>query len=134
MVWKKIINDAVELTKNIPLTDETVPETSDEMVWPNVSTTLEEDAELICEYEVVVENSLYKFNKKVNDMIKKDWTTCWWVSVVQTNTWIKFYQAMERWVSIINVGVDRISADEVGLNIPWLEDEPDLYEDVVESS
>jgi hypothetical protein len=74
MTEKKIINDAVELVKNIPSTDEPTLESFNETEQPDVSNDLEE--KFIPEYEVVVENSLYKFNKKVNDMIKQDWTTC----------------------------------------------------------
>lgn len=123
----EIINDAIELVKNIPPIDKTPLEKFEDTEWTDVLVPLQwQDTDIppypVVEYEVVVESSLHKFNIKVNEMIKQWWSALWWVNVVHTSTWVKFYQAMERW----NVDWE----EKRGLNIPGLEDEPDLYENI----
>lgn len=111
MVEKKIINDATELVKNIPSTDEPTLESFYKTEQPNIS--------LAPEYTIIASPSWVELIELVNTYMKEDWVTCWGVSVIQTNAWTRFYQAMERWTWV-----------RVGLNIPGLEDEPDLYEDI----
>jgi hypothetical protein len=60
MVNKKTIETAMEMTKDIPAKDILVPlqlEEEDLTPYPNV------------EYDVVVETTLDKFNRKVNQML-----------------------------------------------------------------
>lgn len=111
MVEKKIINDAAELVKNIPPTDEPTPESFCETEQPGISFNPE--------YTIIGSASREDLIELVNTYMAEDWITCWGVSVVRTSTWLRFYQAMERWTWA-----------RTGLNIPGLEDEPDLYEDV----
>lgn len=111
MVEKKIINDAVELVKNISPTDEPALESFNKTEQPNVS--------LNPEYTIIGSASGEDLIELVNTYMVEDWVTCWGVSVVRTSTWLRFYQAMEKW-----------TWTRVGLNIPGLEDEPDLYEDI----
>ncbi len=119
----KIRRDAIEMVKNIPSTDETTLEKFESTEWTDVLThfewTIDEPA---YEYDVIVESSLYKFVEAVNSKIWDWWVTVWGVSVVQTNAWTKFYQSVEKWM--VN--------EKDGLSIPWLENEPDLYEDMIE--
>lgn len=146
MVEKKIIDTAIELTKNIPPTDGNVSENDfDNGTTCNNGDVLVplqlEESDLTpypkSEYEVVVEQDLDKFNRKINQLICNWWYPTWGVNVVQTTTWTRFYQAMERW----NVDIDEkpempsgnSEAGTMGpkpLLIPGLEDEPDLYEDI----
>ncbi len=114
MTKNKIIDDAIDLVKNIPPTDETSLEKFESTEQPNVS--------LNPEYTIVASPSWAELIELVNTYIKEDWVTCWGVSAVRTSTWLRFYQAMERW----NVNWE----EKVWLNIPGLEDEPDLYEDI----
>lgn len=114
MTKNKIIDDAIELVKNIPSTDEPSLEKFESTEQPKVSTT--------SEYIVIGSASGEDLIELVNTYMAEDWVTCWGVSVVQTSTWLRFYQAMERW----NVNWE----EKVWLNIPGLEDEPDLYEDI----
>lgn len=141
VIEKKILKDTVDLVKNIPSTDEIALEKFESTEWTDILVPLQkDDVELKItpksEYEVVVESSLYKFNNKVNDMISQWWFTTWWVSVVQTNTWTKFYQSMERrnvdFVEKSEMPSQNSEGDTQGpkpLYIPGLENEPDLYED-----
>lgn len=140
MAKNKIIADAVELVKNIPSTDEKALEKFESMEWTDVLLPLEETIEKypMAEYDIVVEHSLYDFVQAVNKKFEDGWVTCWWVSVVQTNTWIKFYQAIERWNfdsgEKSEMPSENLKADTMGpkpLSIPGLEDEPDLYEDMI---
>ena len=119
MIEKKIINDATELVKNIPPTDEPVPESFCETEQPDISLTTEQpEVPLVPEYTIIASPSWAELIELVNTYMKEDWVTCWGVSVTQTSAWTRFYQAMERW-----------KWANTGLNIPGLEDEPDLYED-----
>lgn len=111
MTKNKIIDDAIDLVKNIPSTDEPSLEKFESTEQPNVS--------LNPEYTIIASPSWAELIELVNTYIKEDWVTCWGVSVVQTSTWTRFYQAMERW-----------TWTNIGLNISGLEDEPDLYEDI----
>ena len=99
------------MVKNIPPTDEPTLESFSETEQPDVS--------LNPEYTIIASSSWVELIELVNTYMKEDWVTCWGVSVVQTSTWTRFYQAMERW-----------TWTNIGLNIPGLENEPDLYEDV----
>ena len=89
------------------------------------------------EYEVVMEMSLDKFRRKVNQMIGQGRMPTGWVNVVSNGKTLSLYQSMER----RNVDGDEKSEmpsenSEAGamgpkpLDIPGLEDEPDLYEDI----
>lgn len=124
---KKIINDAIELVKNIPPTDETSLERNLETKQPRISNDLlgEYPISVTEEYDVVVDSTLDKFIQSVNERLKDWWSINWWFNVVTTNNWTKFYQSMIRW--------DEKYEDEEKiqpLNIPGLENEPDLYEDI----
>lgn len=70
------------------------------------------------EFDVVMEASLEKFKRKINLMLWQWWQTEGWMNAVAVWNGIRFYQSMIRW------NVDK------GLDIPGLENEPDLYEDV----
>lgn len=124
---KKIINDAIELVKNIPPTDETSLERNLETKQPRISNDLlgEYPISVTEEYDVVVDSTLDKFIQSVNERLKDWWSINWWFNVVTTSNWTKFYQSMIRW--------DEKYEDEEKiqpLNMPGLENEPDLYEDV----
>lgn len=78
MVEKKIIDTAIELTKNIPPTDGNVSENDfDNGTTCNNGDVLVplqlEESDLTpypkSEYEVVVEQDLDKFNRKINQLI-----------------------------------------------------------------
>lgn len=124
---KKIINDAIELVKNIPPTDETSLEWNLETKQPRISNDLlgEYPISVTEEYDVVVDSTLDKFIQSVNERLKDWWSINWWFNVITTNNWTKFYQSMIRW--------DEKYEDEEKiqpLNIPGLKNEPDLYEDI----
>lgn len=144
MVEKNLIKEVVEMVKNIPSTDETALEKFESTEWTDVLAPLQnDDIELKVtpksEYDVVVESSLYKFNQAVNNRIAEWWMTTWWVNVVQTSTWVKFYQSMERrnvdFIEEPEMPSENSEGDAQGpkpLYVPGLENEEDLYEDVWE--
>ena len=89
MAESKIIKDVVEMVMNIPSTDTTPLEKFENTEQPKVSLTPE--------YTIIGSASGEDLIELVNTYMVEDWVTCWGVSVVRTSTWIRFYQAMERW-------------------------------------
>ena len=115
MVDKELVERAAEMTKNIPANDVLVPlQTEEKDLTPYPKS----------EYDVVMEMSLDKFKRKVNQMIWQGRMPTGWVNVISTSTGTRFYQSMER------RNVDR-DEDQPVLHIDWLEDEPDLYDFLV---
>ena len=130
MTKKKIIDGAIDMTKNISATDGVltpldISEEGDLTPYPEV------------EYDVLFDSNLNKLIRNVNTRIWQWRQTEWGIQVVQSNLGTRFYQAMIRW------NVDGGSKPEMPsknseagaqgsqpLHIPGLEDEPDLYEDV----
>lgn len=125
-IKKKIIEDAVELTKDIPATDEEVLAKFDSLEWTDVLTPLEthDEADLTpepqAEYDVVIDTNIDKLIKDVNVRLKNWWNCIGWVQVaVWTHT--KFYQTLVRW---------NVDVEETEISKLFNEDEEDLYEDV----
>lgn len=142
MVKKKINNEAIELTKNIPQTDGNVSEKNSETVRTSVLTPLqvEEEKELApypkVEYIVVEAPTMDKLVRDVNSHLANG-RVCDGGVQVSNGAINRFYQSMERW----NVDYEPESEmpsknSEAGamggkpLYIPGLENEPDLYEDI----
>lgn len=111
---KKIIEDAVEMTKNIPASDVLVPlQQPDEWElapYPEV------------EYKIIEANTMDKLIRDVNLHLKNGWQTEWWVQVTVWQT-TRFYQSMIRWVAK-SEETSFWKANE------FLENESDLYEDI----
>lgn len=99
MVNKKVIEDAVELTKGIPAEDILVPlqtEEKDLVPYPAI------------EYDVLMHSNLDKLVSDVNKRLEQGWQTEGWVQVSNGGTTI-FYQSMIRW----NVDLDNnVNKDE----------------------
>ena len=109
---KKIINEAIEMTKGIPWKDILVPlQQEDENLTPPPKV----------EYKIIESPTMDKLVRDVNIHLENGWICDGWVQV-SNGTSTRFYQSMERWVATEDV--DRV------LHIPGLENEPDLYEDV----
>lgn len=116
MVKKKIIEDAIELTKEIPATDEpkavlTPLETHDEVELTPAPRI---------EYDILIDSDIDKLIRNVNKRIENGWKC---EGGIQVSTWAytKFYQTLTRWnVSPIDNLFD--------------ENEPDLYEDIIETN
>ena len=109
---KKIIDEAVEMTKGIPWSDVLAPLAQEEnelTPYPQV------------EYKIIEAPTMDKLVRDVNTHLANG-RVCDGGVQVSNGTSIRFYQSMERWVATEEV--DRV------LHIPGLEDEPDLYEDV----
>ncbi len=147
MVKKEIIKDAMELTKNIPSTDNNVSEINfDNGTTCNkedVLTPLQqiEETDLApypqVEYKIIEAPTMDKLVRDVNNHLANGRVCDGWVQI--TSGIIRFYQSMERWVVPSDFGLESempIENSEVGtmgpkpLYIPGLEDEPDLYEDI----
>ena len=108
---KKIINEAIEMTKWIPWKDILVPAPQEEVSTPYPKV----------EYKIIESPTMDKLVRDVNIHLENGWVCDGWVQV-SNGTSTRFYQSMERWVATEEV--DRV------LHIPGLENEPDLYEDV----
>lgn len=108
---KKIINEAIEMTKWIPWKDVLVPAPQEEVSTPYPKV----------EYKIIESPTMDKLVRDVNIHLENGWVCDGWVQV-SNGTSTRFYQSMERWVATEEV--DRV------LHIPGLENEPDLYEDV----
>ena len=108
---KKIINEAIEMTKWIPWKDVLVPAPQEEVSTPYPKV----------EYKIIESPTMDKLVRDVNIHLENGWVCDGWVQV-SNGTSTRFYQSMERWV--VTEEVDRV------LHIPGLENEPDLYEDV----
>lgn len=129
MAEKEIIDEAIEMTKGISGTDVLVPLQQEE---PELTPYPE------IEYKIVEWNTMDKLVRDVNTHLKNGRQAEWGVQVVNWTT-TRFYQAMIRW----NVDLDEkpempsqnSEAGTMGpkpLQIPGLEDEEDLYEDIDE--
>lgn len=143
MVEKKIINEAIELTNNIPSTDDVALKKIDSTEWTNILVPLQlEEKDLTplpeAEYKVIEAPTMDKLVRDVNTHLNSWWQTEWWVQVV-SGVSTRFYQSMIRWNVDANVGLkpempcENSEGDTQGpkpLYIPGLEDEPDLYEDI----
>lgn len=125
-IKKKIIEDAIELTKDIPATDEEVLAKFDSLEWTDVLTPLEANDEINltpepqAEYDVVIDTNIDKLIKDVNVRLKNWWSCIGWVQVTSW-THTKFYQTLVRW----NVDVEITPISNL-----FDEDEENLYEDV----
>ena len=109
---EKIINEAIEMTKDIPWKDILVPLAQEEKElapYPKV------------EYKIIESPTMDKLVRDVNTHLENGWVCDGWVQVSNGAT-TRFYQSMER----------RVATEETDkvIHIPWLEDEPDLYEDI----
>lgn len=87
MADEKIIQDAVEMTKDIPANDILVPlqlEESELTPYPKV------------EYDVIMHYKLDKLIKDVNKKLEQWWQTKWWI---QVSNWasVMYYQTLIRW-------------------------------------
>ena len=110
---KKIISDVVEMTKGIS--------------WRDILTPLnEEEIDLAplpeVEYKIVEWNTMDKLIRDVNAHLKNGRQTEWGVQVVNWQT-TRFYQSMIRWVA-------KTEETTFWMTNKFLENEPDLYEDV----
>ena len=133
---KDVIKEAMEMAKDVPATDVLVPLQQPE------EETLTPYPEI--EYKVVEWNTMDKLVRDVNNHLKNGRQTEWWVQVVNWQT-TRFYQSMIRWV-VKNGNImtkpempsQNSEAGAMGPNAPlwegmsFLNDEPDLYEDVNE--
>lgn len=108
---KKIIDEAIEMTKGIPWKDVLVPAPQEEVSTPYPKV----------EYKIIESPTMDKLVRDVNIHLENGWVCDGWVQV-SNGTSTRFYQSMERWV--VTEDVDRV------LHIPGLENEPDLYEDI----
>lgn len=114
MVDKEIIEDAIEITKDIPATDILVPlQETDE--W-NLAPYPE------IEYKIIEANTMDKLIRDVNNHLKNGRQTEWWVQVVAWQL-TRFYQSMIRWVA-------KSEETTFWKANKFLENEPDLYEDI----
>lgn len=130
---REIIMDAVDMTKDIPASDVLVP-------------LQQEDKELApfpeIEYKVVEAPTMDKLVRDVNNHLKNGRQTEWGVQV-SSGSLTRFYQSMIRW----NVDADIDTKPEMPsenskagtmgpkpLDIPGLEDEEDLYEDITKDA
>lgn len=108
---KKIIDEAIEITKDIPWKDILVPMSQEEVSTPYPKV----------EYKIIESPTMDKLVRDVNTHLENGWVCDGWVQV-SNGTSTRFYQSMERWVATETV-------DNV-IHIPGLENEPDLYEDI----
>ena len=131
----------MELTKNIPWRDNPSPENFSETEWTGVLAPLQlEDTDLTpypeIEYMIIEATSMEKVIRDVNTQLQNGRQTEWGI---QVTSWpvTKFYQSMIRWN--VDGGLkpempcENSEAGTMGpkpLDIPGLEDEPDLYEDI----
>lgn len=150
MVKKEIIDEAIELTKNIPSTDSNVSKndfdngtTCDNK--ENILAPLQlEESNLTppprVEYKIIEAPTMDKLVRDVNTHLANG-RVCDGGVQVSSGTVTRFYQSMER----RNVDIEPESEmpsenSEAGtmgpkpLYIPGLEDEPDLYEDISEDA
>lgn len=152
MVKKEIIDEAIELTKNIPSTDGNVSENNFDdgttCLNGDVLTPLqqEDDKDLTpyprVEYKIIEAPTMDKLVRDVNTHLANG-RVCDGGVQVSSGAINRFYQSMERWNVDANFGPEsempskNSEGDTQGpkpLYIPGLEDEPDLYEDVIEDA
>ena len=111
---KEIIEEATEMTKGIPASDVLVPlQQPDEWElapYPEI------------EYKIIEASTMDKLIRDVNNHLKNGRQTEWGVQVTVWQS-TRFYQSMVRWVAK-SEETSFWKANE------FLENEPDLYEDV----
>lgn len=111
---KEIIEEATEMTKGIPASDVLVPlQQPDEWElapYPEI------------EYKIIEASTMDKLIRDVNNHLKNGRQTEWGVQVVAWQL-TRFYQSMIRWVAREEETIFW-KANE------FLENEPDLYEDI----
>lgn len=114
----KIIEEATEMTKDIPATDILVPlqQPEDENLTPYPE----------IEYKIIEANTMDKLIKDVNAHLRNGRQTEWWVQVIAWQL-TRFYQSMIRRV-VKSEETDFWKANK------FLENEEDLYEDVWENA
>ena len=117
MVDKKIIDEAIEMTKNIPWRDVLGPSLVEE--WDN-------SYEYDVEYLVIMEKTLDKFERRLNEASKQWWYPSWWMTVCQTSIGNTFYILLER-------GVVLSKEETTPIAHLFDENEPDLYDDIDEN-
>ena len=107
------IKEATDMVRGIPATDVLVPlqtpEEGDLTPYPT------------SEYDVLFDSDIDKLIRNVNARMSNGWHCDGGIQVVSTPTWARYYQAMERWV---------IKDEPLWEWLKFLENEPDLYEDV----
>lgn len=133
---KKIIKDAVEMTKRIPAKDVLVPLAQEEenlAPLPKV------------EYKIIEAPTMDKLVRDVNAHLANGWVCDWGVQV-SSGPIARFYQSVERWNVDVNFGPESEMPSENseagtmrGNAILWegmkfLENEPDLYEDITKDA
>ncbi len=121
-----------EMTKNIPWEDILVPSAQEDInltPYPKV------------EYKIVESPTIDKLVRDVNTHLKNGWVCDGWVQV-SNGTSTRFYQSVERWIVPSVFGPEsemprkNSEGDTQGPTAPlwegmkFLENEPDLYEDV----
>lgn len=126
---EKIINEAIEMTKDIPWKDVLVPLAQEEKEltpYPKV------------EYKIIESPTMDKLVRDVNVHLANGWVCDGWVQV-SNGPIARFYQSMERRVVRDDFGPEPEMPSENSkargqglepLHMPGLENEPDLYEDV----
>ena len=136
---RELIMGAAEMTKDIPATDVLVP-------------LQQEEQELVpfpeIEYKIVEWNTMDKLIRDVNAHLKNGRQTEWGVQVVSWQT-TRFYQSMIRRVARSESDLvakpempsEKSEAECLGTQagplwegMSFLNDEPDLYEDVTEDA
>lgn len=150
MVKKEIIDTAMEMTKNIPSTDENVSENNFDNGATcnneNILTPLQqEDVELApypkVEYKIIEAPTMDKLVRDVNTHLANG-RVCDGGVQVSGNPIVRFYQSVERRVVRDDFGPESEMPSEnskagamggapaLWEGMKFLEDEPDLYEDV----
>lgn len=89
MVDEKIIDEAIEMTKDIPWSDVLTPLQQNDVLpsWPKT------------EYKIIEATSMDKLVRDVNNHMSNGWYCDGGVQVVTSSIWTKFYQALERYVA-----------------------------------
>lgn len=120
---ERIIEDAIEMTKNIPWTDvltPIIPEEKELAPYPEV------------EYIIVEAPSMDKLVRDVNNHLKCGWVCDGGVQITTNNLWAKFYQSMERWkVPTEEVFTEKEKQEEINYGIRE-EDYPRKTEEEIE--
>lgn len=112
MVDKKVIETAVEMTKDIPATDSVltpieVTEEKDLTPYPEI------------EYMIIETTSLDKVVRDVNTQLQNGWQTEWGIHVVKLDAWTKYYQAMVRWNVDLNSNEKENANKTEGSTVEW---------------
>ena len=91
-IEKEIIEDAMKMTKDIPWTDVLTPILTEEEAQEDESFNYR------AEYLVVMEKTLDKFERKMNEASSQWWYPSGGMTVCQTSTGNTFYILLERGV------------------------------------